>query len=177
MFIYLCQCEVGQEGLDDFLAAGIQLMIKGLVEEEEIIDQTSIKQNSYIDESSTKENHFYSDTDFMVDEKTDINSGCKLDEDKTQMNPIKPDIDIWSNRNLIDEASDVLSEETEVNKASNSKKDISLEDAKDRRDHKFSVNLYNRVMFEFSQKNGEGLVPLDKAPTENLIKIYQSSFR
>ena len=93
-FIYLCQCEVGQEGLDDFLAAGIQLMIKGLVEEEEIIDQTSIKQNSYIDESSTKENHFYSDTDFMVDEKTDINSGCKLDEDKTQMNPIKPDIDI-----------------------------------------------------------------------------------
>ena len=35
-FIYLGQCEVGQDGLIDFLAAGKELMVKGLAEDKTI---------------------------------------------------------------------------------------------------------------------------------------------
>ena len=48
-FIYLGQCEVGQDGLIDFLAAGKELMVKGLAEEKTIDNQdTSVYQNNKI---------------------------------------------------------------------------------------------------------------------------------
>ena len=50
-FIYLGQCQVGQDGLMDFLAAGKQLMVKGLTEERPNIDQTFIQEGHNIDQN------------------------------------------------------------------------------------------------------------------------------
>ena len=53
-FIYQGQCEVSQNDLVDILAAGKELMIIGLVEEEVSIDQNFIKQDRQNEQISTK---------------------------------------------------------------------------------------------------------------------------
>ena len=45
-FIYLGQCEVSQNGLVDFLAAGKELMVQGFVEKKGNIDTACKKKNS-----------------------------------------------------------------------------------------------------------------------------------
>ena len=50
-FIYLGHCEVGQDGLMDFLAAGKELMVNGLTEERPNIDQDFLQEDHNFDQN------------------------------------------------------------------------------------------------------------------------------
>ena len=81
-FIYLGQCEVSQEGLVDFLAAGKELMVKGLVEENTNIYQTPVDQDSHIDQNSIKTERYNAYTDNKEDETSNISSYFEVEENR-----------------------------------------------------------------------------------------------
>ena len=95
-FIYQGQCEVSQNGLVDFLAAGKELMVKGLVEEEVNIEWDPVKQNSQNEPISPKAELFNSDTKLEDEGANDVSSTFEMDETESNIDPIGPEIDQYS---------------------------------------------------------------------------------
>ena len=170
-FIYLGQCEVSQNGLVDFLAAGKELMVKGLVEEEVNIDQSS--QN---DQISAKAEILNSDTELGDEDANNISSTFETDENEPMIDPIGPDIYKYCDINVQDEVSDFLSEEAEIYETQNIEEDISQNDVRNRKDAKTAAKAYNRVMFDHAHKNGEIFIPFDEATKDDLIKKLPTFF-
>ena len=171
-FIYLGQCEVSQNGLVDFLAAGKELKVKGLVEEEVNIDHSS--QNEQI---SAKAEIMTSDTDLGDEGANNISSTFELDETEPIIDPIGPDIDDYSDTNVTDGASDFLSAEAEIYETKNINEGFSQNDGRTRKDAKIAAKAYNRVMFDHAHKNGEVFIPFDEATKEDLIKTLPTFFQ
>ena len=166
-FIYLGQCEVGQDGLIDFLAAGKELMVKGLAEE-----KADVEYQNTLEQNATEEELFNSDKDVEIE---NINLSFDIEESKVIQDPIKQERDISSNTHINDEASaGLLTKDLEINEASN--EDISLGNGRSlftMKNVKLAENSYNRVMLKHAQKNGEVFIPLDAAPEDDLIEKLQ----
>ena len=158
-FIYLGQCEVGQDGLIAFLAAGKELVVKGLYEEKADVNY----------QHNAKEELSNSDKDVEI---KNINLISDIEEIKVDQGPMKQEKDTPSNSHINDESFvSLLTNDKEINETSN--EDISLNNGRSlftMKNVKLSENLYNRVMLEHAKKNGEEFIPLDEAPENDLIK-------
>ena len=119
-FIYLGQCEVGQDGLIDFLAAGKELMVKGLAEEKTIDNQ-----DSFIDQNALK-NQNLNNGDIELRKKVeennvigDLNRAFENEESKITKDTIKLEYENILNYPLGDESSSLITEDEELHEANN----------------------------------------------------------
>ena len=169
-FVYLGQCKVSQNGLVDFLAAGKELMIKGLVEEEVSIDKKSIKQDSQNEQTSTKTEALNSDTNFGEEDGNGISSTFEIDENEQIVDPMGPDAHTYSDISSLSDPSDFLPQEAKIYETNDIKENFSLNNERKRRDFKFAAKAYNRVMFDHAHKNGEAFISFDEATKDDLIR-------
>ena len=166
-FVYLGQCEVSQNGLVDFLAAGKELMIRGLVEEEVSIDQNSVKHDSQNEQISTKAEVLSSVTE---EGANDINWTSEIDENEDILDTIKPDANKYVDVNILSESSDLLPDYAQIYKTNNIGEHFYLKNGRNRKDVEFAVKVYNRAMFDNAHKNGEAFISFDEATKDDLIR-------
>ena len=170
-FIYLGQCEVGQDGLIDFLAAGTELMVKGLVDEKEKYkSQNSVEQTDH-NSINTKGELVLPDKDIDEDQTTDRYSVLDMDKSKEIRDPFKQEDEANPNTLSSDESSCLLREDEEISEVSNA--DNSLDEGRNihtLKNEKTSERTYNRVMLEHAQNNSEAFIPLNEASADELAE-------
>ena len=169
-FIYLGQCEVGQDGLIDFLAAGKELMVKGLVDEKEKYKSQNFGEQTDHNSINTEGEVVSPDKDIDEDQTTDRYSVLDMDKSKEIRDAFKEE-DANPNQLSTDESSCLLREDEEISEVSNA--DNSLDEGRNihtLKNEKTSERTYNRVMLEHAQNNSEAFIPLNEASADELAE-------
>ena len=170
-FIYLGQCEVGQDGLIDFLAAGKELMVKGLVDEKEKYKSQNSGEQTDHNSINTKGELALPDKDIDEDQTTDRYSVLDMDKSKEIRDAFKEEDDANPNQLSSHESSCLLREDEEISEVSNA--DNSLDEGRNihtLKNEKTSERTYNRVMLEHAQNNSEAFIPLNEASADELAE-------
>ena len=164
-FIYLGQCEVGQDGLIDFLAAGKELKIKGLAEE-----KANIHQDYHIAPKEEKvpisEDKF---TDYSTEDKIYKSNSISYQP----LHELEEEEDSISSKrapNEIVKPCIMVSGSTADDKTED---DTCLKEGENKftwKNMKSSLSTYNREMAEYAQQNGETFVSLEEASADHLLE-------
>ena len=170
-FIYLGQCEVGQDGLIDFLAAGKELMVNGLAEEKKKYKSQNYGEQTNHNSMNTKEEILCSVKEIEEDHKTDTYVALDMEKSKVITDPIKQEDDINPNTLSSYESSCLLRKDEEIS-------DVSIDDNSldvgrnihTLKNEKTSERTYNRVMLEHAHNKSEVFIPLNKASADELAE-------
>ena len=163
-FIYLGQCEVSQDGLIDFLAAGKELKIKGLAEEKANIHQDyHIRpKEEKVPISETKFTDYSTEDKITESNSTSYKSLYEREEEEQSISPKKAFHEIVKPCMYVTGSTDDKTDD-----------DTCLKEGENKftwKNMKSSVSTYNRAMTEYAQQNGEVFVSLENASADHLME-------